>query len=301
MTLAEPLRPHRLVIAAVLLTFVAPIALAQSSVNMMPCIPNSGSAQSSSIPTLTYDVASIRLIKSDDGSLSGQDEPHEAKLSLTGITMKNLISEAYGVSLFDVSGGPGWIKTDHYDVQAKSDDSVNAQLLKLNDCDAREAKDRMLRALLADRMKLTVHRATKEVTGYNLVLAKSGSRLKESKPVPSADDAANDESNEGSMSMSMGKNGNELTAQNYSMPSFAAWLNFGDLHSPVLDKTGLTGKYDIKLQWSKEDRPVSSSEQEAQWPSIFTAVQEQLGLKLQPIKTSVDTIVIDHVERPSPN
>jgi uncharacterized protein (TIGR03435 family) len=287
----------RLALAAALIFLAAPLAQAQS-VSTTSCIPEPGSAPSSAIPALTYDVASIRQIKSSDGSLRFSDPSHEAKLSISGITMKNLISEAYGVTYFDVSGGPAWIEDEHFDIQAKSDDSVNAQLQKLNNW---HVKQLMLQALLADRMKLAAHHASKVVTGYDLVLAKNGPRLQASKPAADEDAAGEAKLHGGSMSMRMSKNGEELSAQNYSMSSFASWLNIGDLHSPVQDKTGLTGTYDFKLQWSDDDSPASASSQDASWPSIFTALQEQLGLKLKPSKVSIDTIVIDHVEPPSPN
>ncbi len=281
---------------AVLIALATPIACAQTA-STLPCIPDGPSA--ATIPSLTYDVASIRQIKSSDGSLSVRDSSHEAMLSINGITMKNLISEAYGVTLFDVSGGPAWIEDEHFDIQAKSDDTVNAQLVNLNNCDARQAKQKMLQALLADRIKLTVHRTTRLVTGYDLILAKNGPKLQSSKPAE--EDAAGEaKPRGGTMSMRMRSNGTELTVQDYSMSMFAGWLNVGDLHSPVQDKTGLPGTYDFKLQWSNEDSP-SSSPQDSRWPSIFTAVQEQLGLKLQPTKVPTDTIVIDHIEQPTEN
>lgn len=285
----------RLTLAALLIVLAAPVAHAQSA-STMPCIPDPGSAPSSAIPSLTYDVASIRQNKSGSGYFRFSDRPQEAKLSFANMTMKNLIENAYGISDFQLSGGPAWLDSDRFDIEAKSDDSVNAQLLKLNNCDASHAKQQMLQSLLADRLKLTVHRGAKAVSGYDLVLAKNGPRLQESKPDP----AGNDIHRRGSSTMHAGKLGYDLTSQNDSISSLAFWLA-AELHCPVQDKTALTGKYDIKLQWSEENGAETSSAQDSPYPVIFTAIQEQLGLKLQPAKVTVETIVIDHVEPPSPN
>jgi uncharacterized protein (TIGR03435 family) len=285
----------RLALAAALIFLAAPLARAQS-VSTTPCISDPGSAPSTAITSLTYDVASIRQNKSGDGSLRFRDPPHEAKLSFTNMTMKNLIENAYGISDFQLSGGPAWLDSDRFDIEAKSDDSVNAQLLKLNNCDASQAKQQMLQSLLADRLKLTVHRGAKPVSGYDLVLAKNGPKFNESKPAPAGDTTPRD----GSSTMRAGKLGYDLTSQKDSISSLASWLA-AELHCPVQDKTALTGKYDIKLQWSEENGAAPSSDQDPPYPVIFTAIQEQLGLKLQPAKLTVDTIVIDHVEPPSPN
>jgi len=291
---------RRLTLAA-LIALITPLALAQSVVSTTLCIPDPGSTPSSAIPSLTYDVASIRENKSNDGRLSSRDPSKEALLTLSGITMKNLISDAYGVSLFDVAGGPSWLDTERFDIAAKSDDTVSAQLRKLNNCDVRKAKQQMLQALLSDRTKLAVHHVSKVVTGYDLVLAKIGSKLQPSKTAPDEANTSEAKPLGATMSMQAGKLGIDLTARNYSISSFAAWLSIGSLHTPVQDKTGLTGVYDFKLQWSQQDSAALSSSQDALYPDIFTALQEQLGLKLNPTKVTIDTIVIDHIEPPSPN
>jgi uncharacterized protein (TIGR03435 family) len=294
-----PLCRTVLLLAAAL---VAPLAQAQS-ISTTPCIPEPGSAQSSAIPSLTYDVASIRLIKSSDGSMSFRDSAHEAKLTVTGVTMRNLIENAFKVSTFiQVIGGPGWLDNDRFDIQAKSDDTVSAQLLKLNDCDARQAKQKMLQALLADRIKLTVHHVTKEVSGYDLVLAKNGPKLQVLKPDPPATDQDDKAKPTGcSMSMRGIKNGTQISAKNCSMLSLALQLLFDADTPPVEDKTGLTGTYDFKLQYSQQDSAAQESSQNAPYPELFTALEEQLGLKLQRAKVTVDTLVIDHVEKPTEN
>lgn len=288
----------RTVLAASLL-LAAPLALAQNTARILPCVPDPAAAPSATTatPLLTYDVASIRPHAADDGSMSIYDNPLEAKFSVTGMTIKNVIEIAYGIEDFQLIGGPAWLDSEHFDLQAKSDSAVNDQLAKLTECDARQAKQHMLQALLADRLKLTIHRGTKEAAGFELILAKNGPKLQESKPVdPDADPAKAG----GGMSMFARRQGYELTAQNYSMPLIASWL-ISAVRGPVIDKTGLTAKYDFKLQYSDQDAASSPSAQDASWPSIFTALQEQLGLKLQPARVPLETIVIDHIERPSEN
>jgi uncharacterized protein (TIGR03435 family) len=288
-----------ILLTAASLLFATPIAPAQSSAHTLPCIPDPGAmpTAAAAIPTLTYDVASIRPHAAGDGSLSIRDAPREARYSITGMTIKNVIEEAYGVQDFQVTGGPAWLDSEHFDIQAESDSSVNDQLAKLNSCDAHYAKQLMLQALLAGRLKLTVHRGTKETTGFDLVIAKSGPKLQESKPPAPDDDPAKAF---GGMSIYRRKQGYELTAQNYPMPLVASWL-ISAVHGPVTDKTGLTAKYDLKLQYSDQDAASSRSPQDEAWPSLFTALQEQLGLKLQPAKVPVETIIIDHIEHPSEN
>ena len=139
----------------------------------------------------------------------------------------------------------------------------------------------MLRALLADRFHLQVRHELKQLPVYEFVVAKGGAKLKES---PASAPIG--------YSMSSGRiNGHGIEIANlaHSLAGVAGRL--------IIDKTGLTGKYDIDLNWSGED----SSGTTDSGPSIFAALQEQLGLKLEPAKAAVDTIVVEHIEKPSEN
>jgi uncharacterized protein (TIGR03435 family) len=276
--------------------FVMPALHAQSASAGPPCDLVGGTSTQSAMPAMTYDVASIKPHKAGDGSLSFSDPPHTARFTITGMTMKNLIENAYGVNSYQVTGGPAWLESLRWDIVAKSDSSVDEQLGKLSNCEARKMKQRMLEALLVDRVKLTVHRGTKEAPAYNLIVAKNGLKVQQSKP-PAADEPKDGRRGAG-METRGGPRGMELTARQTTMLSLAYML-VAQLDCPVLDKTGVTGAYDFKLQWSSDNGPASS--QDSPWPSIFTAVQEQLGLKLEPIKTQVETILIDRVEMPSEN
>jgi len=199
-----------------------------------------------------------------------------------------LIAFAYNVPFgFEgkrVLGGPEWMANDQYEIQAKIEDSLYAAMQKMTPAQQREQVDLMEQSLLAERFKLKVHFETREMPAYTLVIAKGGPKLTAAK--------------DGEVSrLSMG---NEMTA---TATTIDQWI-----HSPfmggrtVVDQTGLTGAYDFTLTWS-EQTVVSGAGQESgtDAPSLFTAVQEQLGLKLVPTKAPVEVIVVDHVEKPSEN
>jgi uncharacterized protein (TIGR03435 family) len=159
----------------------------------------------------------------------------------------------------------------------------------------------MLQALLAERCKMMTHRETKDLPVFSLVIAKNGPKLVEANP---------DEIT----SISTSRNGASelITGKARSIADLARWLSVS-LGCPVLDMTGLTGKYDFKLEWTPDDAPTQPSaggaasnppppaSVDSSGPSLFTAIQEQLGLKLESGKGPVEIIVIDHIERPSGN
>ena len=246
-------------------------------------------------------------------------KPHEGMISVSGLinkpdglqvaaaTLSDMIVSAYSVRSDDqISGGPAWVKTDRYDVEAKlgADDAAEFQKLGPKEMSARRAQ--MLRSLLEDRFKLQVHVVTKDVPIYELVITKGGPKLK---------DAATD-TDEHLRKGPDGKpiNGvmwflsDHLTAQGYAIGSLANLLSqpFSALGRPVVDKTGLTGSYNFTLNWSPQMKSVlpgavaTAAAPPDDAPSIFTAIEE-LGLKLQPATGPEKYVVIDHVERPSEN
>jgi uncharacterized protein (TIGR03435 family) len=273
---------------------LVPLALSQT-VRLDACIPDPASA--ASIPKLTYDVVSIRPHDPEDGTLgfsgSDGDAAHGPTFNITGVALKNLIEIAYGVDSFQVAGGPATLMAQRFDVRAKSDDSAGAQLAGLTRCQVSAAKQQMLQTVLADRFKLTVHRGTKEVTAYNLVVAKSGAKLTASPPLPAEPEP---EHPRGARSEGRGDHhGTRQIYHDFPMQQLASTLT-AELNLPVADKTGLSGVYDFTLQWSSDD-----TSREDPYPSLFTAIQEQLGLKLEPTKAPIDVIVIEHIEPPSEN
>ncbi|HEY1756852.1 MAG TPA: TIGR03435 family protein [Bryobacteraceae bacterium] len=224
---------------------------------------------------LTFEVASIRLHAGPNRgvgiTLSG------SRVTVTNSSVLGLITYAHNLEPYQVTGGPGWV-SDYasygWDITASAgSEAITRDQAKL-----------MMRALLADRFQLRLHRETKEMPVYALVLAgKGGTKLK-----PSAPDA------EGMMRMSGGRTIKVETTAG-SLEQLVTQLS-GTLRTPVLDKTGMTGNYDYKLEWAPEN-----AAPDVDAPTLFTALQEQLGLQLESRKAPVEAVVIDHAEKPSEN
>jgi len=227
---------------------------------------------------LKFEVASIR--------------PHKGPYTVVGVHISGpkVTVEAYGLlglimdayqlnESSQISGGPPWMSADtvRFDIAA---------IAPGEGAPSKENVRLMLQALLADRFQLKVHRVTQERPVYALVVAKNGPKLKESAP------------DEESSVTASGDRTAQITMANVSTERLAIQLS-GGLDRPVVDKTGLKGHYDVKLNWIPEfaGPPPPGSD----GVNIFTAVQEQLGLKLEPQKTSIEILMIDHVEKPSEN
>jgi uncharacterized protein (TIGR03435 family) len=225
------------------------------------------------------------------------------------VSVRQMIREAYGVKDYGLLGGPGSLNTQLYDVEAKMDASVVDALAKLTPDQLKLARQQMLQALLAERLNLKVHRETKEEPVYFLSVGKSGPKLRDAEAgdthtFPGADGSAV----RGQIQLGSGSGGGRKTgAHSVSMSLFGEYLSFV-LARPVVDRTGLTGVYDFTLEWMPDvaQAPAPGAVGADNLPgipgaSIFTAIQEQLGLKLESGKSPVEIIVIDHVERPSGN
>jgi bla regulator protein blaR1 len=224
-----------------------------------------------------FEVATIRPAI-DDG---GHDSDTDGSLYRThNLSLKRLISRAYGVDLSQVYGGPKWADSDGYDISAKIPGDATQM--------TRDKELEMVQSLLADRFKLVIHREPRQVSGFELVVAKKGSKMERAKQ----DD--HDES--------MHASNRHLTAKNVTMEGFAKDLSRNrDIGELVVDKTGLTGGFNFVLDWGP-DRPDAKADGVIDdRPSIFTALQEQLGLKLESAKVPMQAIVIDSAEKPSEN
>ena len=240
-------------------------------------------AQTASAP-LSFEVASIKPSAPDAPGMFVQPQPGGG-LRVTGATVKNLIAIAYNVREFVVSGGPAWIGSDRFDIEARTEHSAAPTNQRQVIVEIRTR----LRSLLAVRFQMAVHNETKEQNVYALVLAKNGPKFHEATPE--------------SGSLIRGRQGT-ITGQGTGMQMLALNLS-NQLGRPVLDKTGLTGKYDFKLEWTPDAGLTPSSQPatvpELGGPSLFAALQEQLGLLLETQKGKVEMLVIDRVEKPSEN
>jgi uncharacterized protein (TIGR03435 family) len=203
-------------------------------------------------------------------------------------TLKLLIAAAYDLNPRTISGGPSWIESDHYDIAALTPGDVRP---------THNEQMSMLRNLLAERFNLAFHREPKVFSIYELQVAKSGTRLKETAPHSDVPPTVGPGVVYPQRIV--------LPARNATTGEFASLLQRAILDRPVVDKTGLTARYDFDLEWAPDETQfggdVPAATTEAPAVPLFTAIQEQLGLKLVPTRGPVDTLVVDKVERPSAN
>jgi len=255
--------------------------------------------QAQSHEPISYDVVSIKLDRApDSGSHIHVSEDRDSFIA-TGVTAKYLIELAYEVRDFQISGGPGWADSEKYAISAKMDDDTVEALKKLSREQAIGRRQLMLQSLLAERFNLKLTHSSRELPIYALLVSKNGPKL------PPSREAA------GRQGYSSNKRG-ELIATGASMSSLADRLS-RELGRKVVDKTGLQERYDFTLHWTPERlTPVIASAADnnqgpaapaldSSGPSIFTALQEQLGLRLESQKGSVETLIIKSIEKPSDN
>jgi uncharacterized protein (TIGR03435 family) len=215
-----------------------------------------------------FEVASVIPHALTEGSHDVSLAGDPGRLNYTNVTLRGLIREAYGLKVYPPSHGPD--ATDRYDVVATMRPQTSKQQRML-----------MLQALLAERFKLVVHRETKELPTYALVAGKKGSKLREVE-----DDGSAAEIGSGS--------GHQIKAHHVSMKMLAAALQ-GYIGDTVVDATGLAGLFDLSMDFNVDES------MSAEGPTVFEAVQRQLGLKLEGRKGPVEVVVIDRFEMPSVN
>jgi len=249
-------------------------------------------------PTLTFDVATIRLAPPPDAHfhVSVSSPPHSSRFEATNLPIKALLQIAYG---FDapVVGAPDWVSNTFYDIQARSDEVADARLARLPTNEVRLEKRNAIRVLLTERLGLKTHLETRTTSIYYLVAVKGGAKMQAVPPPPPPADGETPPPPPPSDVQAHGsQHGLEFVGSDATMRAISGVLS-SMVEAPVVDKTGLTGPFNFTLQigrqWSEGD-PES-------WPSIFTAVQEQLGLKLEAAHESVPNLVIDHITKPTEN
>jgi uncharacterized protein (TIGR03435 family) len=233
-----------------------------------------------------FEVATIKPSKpGEEGSGYGLDGRH---VTTENTSLDNLIGYAYDIHRNQIINPPDWADSDKFDISGVPD---------LPGEPSDEQSKIMFRKLLADRFQLKFHREKKELSVYVLSVAKGG-------PKNLTKSAA---SGEGfSIPIGGAKGGVKMTVQNGTMTNFAIFgLQGAVVDRPVVDRTGLTDRYDFAIRWMPDDSQFGGHLQlpavQDPLPNLFTAMQEQLGLKLEPMKTPVDVLVIDHAEKPSAN
>jgi len=238
----------------------------------------------------SFEVASIKPGDPNERRVSLFIQPG-GKLTTINASLQMMIGFAYDVRDHQISGGPTWLDSAKFNVEAKAPSDIKippgpegAGQLRL-----------MLQSLLADRFKLVVHRETRQQQVYDLVVDKGGLRMKDTNVTPG-------------QRQGLGMSGRgDVTGTAAPVPLLVNFLS-QQLGQSVVDKTGLTGRYDFTLKWTPDPGTAAGPQPgadaappEASGPSIFTAVQTDLGLKLQSAKGPVEMVVIDSVEKPDAN
>jgi bla regulator protein BlaR1 len=259
--------------------------------------------------TATFDAATIKPVQPNSPPTRGWAGTQVKRdgIEMAWVTLAQIIQQAYGPENFplqdQITGVPAWAATQRFDIVGKMSAEDVDELKKLDNASQARRREEMLQALLADRFKLAVHRGTKQAPIYELV-AKGATKMR---------DAATDttppalgKKDDGTPKTGIRWLKDTSIVQAYSMGSLAQFLSSPVTHvgRPVVDKTGLTGTYNFNLNWSvysAEGALVNSAAVTSEdAPSIFTALGE-IGLKLQPATGTLETIAIDHVERPTEN
>jgi len=225
----------------------------------------------------SFEVASIRPHAQNIAAGVGL-RVSGSTLTSENMSLSNLITYAYDIKDFQVLGLPSWAESDRYDISAKAEGAGEL---------TRDLARPMTQALLADRFQLKVRRGTKEMPVYALVVAKNGPKFKESGP---------DE--QSLLRLESPGKGAVMTVTKGSMAQLAnQFSNRNGVDRPVIDKTRLAGAYDYKLEWGDN----TGAGADADVLSIFTAIQEQLGLKLEKTTSAIEVLIVDYAAKPSEN
>ena len=247
----------------------------------------SGQSAPVKIAAPAFEVATVKQVEHDPqgGRFIKMDGVN--RFVAKDYSLRLLIAAAYDVNPKAVLGGPGWTESEHYDIAAVTPGETRP---------TRDEQMAMLRALLTERFKLTFHRQPKEFSIYVLDVARGGPKLKPSTAAPDMPAA---------LISTVYPDRILLPARNTTMAEFVSLLQRAVLDRPVVDKTGLTGRYDFDLTWAPDETqfggevPVAPSD--APSAPLFRAIQEQLGLRLEATRGPVSALAIDGVERPSAN
>ena len=253
------------------------------------------SSQAPQPQTPSFEVVSVKPNTSGSRASSSRSMPGGA-FTATNITLRLLILQAYRIKGFQLTGGPDWLDSARFDIAARAPENTRQDELSP-----------MLRALLAERFKLVAHTETKDQPVYALVMARSDGRLGP-KLKPSTLDCSvppePGQPNPCGMNTNTTNTLGAMKATGRTLGDLAAALGNFIVNRMVVERTGLAGAYDFELSWMTDNlqsatNPAGADISDA--PSVFTAVQEQLGLKLESQRGPVEFLVIDNVERPSEN
>jgi uncharacterized protein (TIGR03435 family) len=266
--------PKSFCASSVTILFLAALAMAVT-------LPALGQAAGPATPE--FEAATIKPVKNPNPNRT-HDRAEGRRFSAYSVTLRELIMITYELDAQQITGGPAWVASDEYDVEAVAGEGV----------DIHEQGQAMLAKLLADRFQLKFHREQRTIPVYALTVAKGGSKLTAAK--------------EGGMQNAGCEHFGACSFRSEPLAHFVRWLANAVLDRPVVDKTGIAGTFDFTLKWTPDESQFSTSGlrapaagDNAMAPPLFTAIEEQLGLKLEPEKAPAEVLVIDHVERPTEN
>jgi uncharacterized protein (TIGR03435 family) len=295
--------------AACLLAIATSVAPGFAQVQAAAVTNATSPANEAAIEACLFDVASIHPIKdTDPRSMSIRVSfDDKGNFLATGITMKMLLSIAYGIDQARVGSGPDWLTGEQFDITAKVDEEEAARFGKLDKDTMKLARRHALQALLAERFGLKTHWEARPQQAMVLEVAKGGPKLTESPVIP---DERNADPNQRPQSGTSSTD-RSLTVMRLGMDGLADALG-QILHQYVQNATGLKGIYDFKLEWTPDEvrtaagstyagKADAGTQDDASGVSIYTALEEQLGLKLTSRKIPVQVLVIDSIEKPSEN
>ena len=229
-----------------------------------------------------FEVATVKPVDADlqAGRMFKMDGPH--RWTATNFTLKNLIALAYDLNPRTISGGPDWMDQQKYVIEAVTPGEVKP---------TRAEEMQMLRALVVERFKLKYHREDREFSIYELTVAKGGPKLRPAAKPDAEPDLLGH--------VYPGKI--QIPARNVTIDEFVSMLQRATLDRPTVNKTGLTGRFDFDLEWAQDETQyggeVPKAPEDSQSPPLFTAIQEQLGMKLTPTKGLVSAMVVDSAEK----
>jgi uncharacterized protein (TIGR03435 family) len=252
----------------------------------------------------SFEVASVKP-NTSGSSAAETSAPPSGTIRIVNTPLRTLIVNAYSLKPFQVVGGPPWLESERYDIVAKPPTNTAPNVIPL-----------MFRTLLADRFKLRSHMETRQQPIYELVLAREDGRLGPGLAKSDVDCVSIDAARAAARPQPappLSRNGRPACRTRMAISDTSGTLDVGGrplsamlntfgtvANRPVVDRTGLTGPFDIELHWSDTTLSANSAST-ADAPSFFVALQEQLGLKLRPARGPVEVLVIDAVERPQPD
>lgn len=243
-----------------------------------------------------YDVASIRPFEVKDGAFQRSifEPPHEGAFRATAVTVQVLLHFAYGDDADQIEGAPAWVSSDLYNVEAKADEQVDESLRKMSEAEAVQTKRQMLQELLQDRFHLKVHRVERAGTVYALELAKGGLKIK-------PDEASgSDQQFSSANKPRMHVDGQSLVFEHMSLDDIANLLSqLG--RQKVVNEAGVSGRYTFTINYQRDGPAGPPTEGQSPFQGIEDGLASQAGIRLVTRKGKVSTLVIDDVERPSPN